>query len=536
MTIELLKEQLESQEQKFSWAYNPITSELPKWIAFRESNRDYLRSIHPGGWKLNRIYRHDPLASKISAAFADFLYGEDPAIKPADLGDDELLRELLEENSFTGEVHQGVKVFSSEGEVWFRIYTDPNQTEYPLIEFHSRTQVYPYWQGRRFTAVAFVYEIARTEEEVWRYVQYHEDERVENALYLSSAVTSPFVQDRDESNLDLTRLHNLGVEQPLADQPYTADLEPEWDHGLPMLAGRFINNVPRTRKIGKSDYDGVEDLLFDLNEAHSVDSENFKLAGKKRAVMPRRYQTMAGDAEISEEIFWVEEGTDEMDPQEGPFKILEYSYDAASSIARKEDLERTVITRVGLVRQFVDTNPTDGFAQSGTALRTRLLPTALAAHGKAREWDELLPKAVCLMQQVDALDAGHGGFARQWKDAQGAPSITRASVLPEDPQDKATRHQTLIANELESIETAIDDLHPDWTPERKTLEVRRILANRDGYGLDDEGNVISVNGVGPPQPSPVRPPSLPGQPPPTPPAPPAGEPAPADPGPFGGGA
>jgi hypothetical protein len=391
-----------------------------------------------------------------------------------------------------------------------------------------------------------VYEIERTENEVWRYVQYHEDERAENALYMSSAIVSPFVGgnqgpygyggQQGDPEIDIMRLQRLGVEQPLSANPYTADLEPEWDHGLPMLAGRFINNVPRTRKIGKSDYDGVEDLLFDLNEAHSIDSENYKLAGKKRAVMPRRYQDYAGNAEISEEIFWVEEGTDEMDPQEGPFKILEYTYDAASSIARKEDLERTVITRVGLVRQFVDSNPTDGFAQSGAALRTRLIPTALAAHGKAREWDELLPKTLCLMQRVDALDEGHGGFARPWKDPQGVPTITRASVLPEDPQDKATRHQTLIANELESIETAIDDLHPDWSPDRKTLEVQRILANRDGYGLDEDGNIIEVPGAVKPQPSPFKPPSLPGQPPPVNPPLPPGLPPPAAPGPSGGGA
>jgi hypothetical protein len=429
-------------------------------------------------------------------------------------------------------------MFSSEGEVWWRIYTDTNQSDYPLVEWHSRTNVYPYWSGRRFTAVAFVYEIQRTEDQVWRYVQYHEDERVENALYVSSAVTSympagPYGRDVTPE-LDPMRLQQLGRQVSLDSQDYTADLAEEWDHGLPMLAGRMINNVPRTRRIGKSDYDGVEDLLFDLNEAHSVDAENFKLAGKKRAVMPRRYQGMAGEADISEEIFWVEEGTDEMDPQEGPFKILEYSYDAASSIARKEDLERTVITRVGLVRQFVDTNPTDGFAQSGAALRTRLLPTALAAHGKAREWDGLLPRVLSLMQQVDALDEAHGGFGRPWQDPQGIPSITRASVLPEDPQDKATRHQTLIANELESIETAIDDLHPDWSPDRKILEVKRILANRDGYGLDDEGNVIRVEGITP-QTSPFLPPSLPGQPAPPPTPPPAGLPAPARPGPEGGG-
>jgi len=505
MTIELLKAQLEGESQHFAWAYNPITSDLAKWIAFRENNRSYLRSIHPGGWKSDRIYRHDPMASKISNAFADFLYGEDPAYKPFNLEDSELLKNLVESNEFTTEIHQGVRIFSSEGEVWYRIYTDPDQKDYPLIEWHSRTTVYPYWRGRTFTAVAFVYEVERTEREVWRYVQYHEDERAENALYKTSAVIRGGAVNRQgstaEPELDVMQLQKLGKQMPLNSKPYTKDLEDDWEHGLKILAGRYVNNVPRTRKIGKSDYDGVEDLLFDLNEAHSVDAENFKLAGKKRAVMPRRYQNQAGQADVSEEIFWVEEGADEMEPEQGPFKILEYSYDADASIKRKEDLERTITTRVGLVRQFVDSGATDGWAQSGTALRTRLLPTALAAHGKAREWDELLPKTLCLMQQVDALDEGHGGFGRSWKEPQGIPTVARASVMPEDPSDKATRHQTLIANELESIETAVDDLHPDWSPERKVLEVKRILANRAGFGLDEDGNEIRATATSPPPPS-----------------------------------
>lgn len=499
MTIELLREELETGQQKMAWAFNAATSELPKWIAFRESNRDYLASIHPGGWKGGRIYHHDPMASKISNAFADFLYGEDPAYKPFDTADSELLDNLLIANEFTTEIHQAVRVFSSEGEVWFRIYTDPEQSDYPLIEWHSRATVFPYWRGRSLSAVAFVYELSRSENEVWRYVQYHEKFRAENALYKSTAGTSGAgSKGKDDiPELDITELQKLGKPQPLTANPYTAELDDEWNHDIPaILAGRYINNVPRSRQIGKSDYDGVEDLLFDLNEAHSVDAENFKLAGKKRAIMPRKYQNQAGDAEISEEIFWVEEGTDEMEPDQGPFKILEYDYDADSSIKRKEDLERTIVTRVGLVRQFVDSSTADGWAQSGTALRTRLLPTALAAHGKAREWDELLPKTLGLLQQVDALPEGQGGFGRPWKQPAGLPSITRATVLPEDPADQAARHQTLIANELESIETAVDDLHPDWTPDRKMLEVRRILANRNGEALDDQGNVIVVEGGG----------------------------------------
>jgi len=492
MSIELLKPQLENPSQHFAWAQNPLTSKLAKWIAFRENDRDFLRGIHPGGWRADRPYKHDPLSNKISNAFADFLYGEDPAVKTKDLDDSQLMANMIEANDLSTEVHQGVRIFSSEGEVWWRLYTDPEQGDYPLVEWHSRTTVYPYWRGRIATAVAFVYEVERDADFVWRYVQYHEKERAVNSIYKASALTGQMIKNgREESpERDVMLLQKLGEEQELTSHPYTRGLEEEWDHGLPMLAGRLVNNVPRSRKIGKSDYDGIEDLLFDLNEAHSVDGENYKLAGKKRAVMPRKYQNQAGDADIAEEIFWVDEGIDEMEQETGPFKILEYNYDADSSIKRKADIERIALTRVGLVSQFTSMDSSDGWAQSGSSRKAALIPTTLAAHGKAREWDELLPKVVALMQQVDNLEEGKGGFGRAWKDPVGVPTIIRSTVMPEDPGDMATRHQTLITAELESIETAVDEMHPDWSPERKVLEVKRIFANRAGFGLDEDGKPI----------------------------------------------
>lgn len=494
MSIEVLRRRIEQGQIQLNWANWPLTSELRKWIALREGRREILREI--ARWPADRPYKIDPLADKISTAFADFLYGEEPEFKPAKQEDAEVFDPLIEDNDMTAELHRAVQLFSSEGEVWWRIYTDPSQSDRPLVEWHSRTMVYPLWRGRRATAVAFVSETMRDDEAVWRYVQYHEEGRVVNVLYRNSR-PSRTAQEEDDDIMPVWDTFEIGEVVSLEDLPETAELEEEWDHGLPMLAGRLINKVPKTRKIGRSDYDGVEDLLFDLNEAHTIDAENFRLAGKKRAVMDERYRNQAGDASGGEEIIWADSdgGDDEMEEGKQVFKILEYSYEGSASIKRKEDLERTILTRVGIARQFVDANTQEGFAPSGTALRVRLIPTTLAATGKAREFDENVPKVLNLLARVDALPANKGGFARTWADIDNLPSVKRSSILPMDDAENAQKHQTLITAELESIEQAVEDLHPDWEPERRMLEVKRILANRNGYALDDEGNLVSVQGA-----------------------------------------
>lgn len=490
MSIDELRLRLESGELPLNWAEHSLTAQLRKWIALKDGDRDYLATLR--NWPADRPYKHDPLPDKIANAFADFLYGEDPTINPAATADAENMEYMITENDFAAELHQAVQTFSSEGEVWWRIYTDPEQIDAPLIEWHSRRVVYPMWRGRALSAVAFINEVERTNSTITRYVQYHEPLRVVNVLYVAQAQ----VDEEDPDAFDPKALEKLGEEQSLTSSPYTMNVDPEWNHELPILAGRLVNNVPRTRKIGKSDYDGVEDLLLDLDETHAIDAENYKLAGKKRAVMDTKYRASAQANNLSEEILWVDTDEDEMDPENHPFQLLEYEYDGDSSIKRKEDLERIIITRVGLVRQFTDsgTGSNDGWAQSGTALRTRLMPASLSARGKAREWDYNLPRIVRLMQRVDNLSIGSGGFGRGWSDDLGMPSVERQPILPEDPRDEAERHRELVSNEMESIMTAIEELHPEWSLSRRILEVRRIIAERNGQILDDDGNVIDIGG------------------------------------------
>src|SRR3954451_14555088 len=75
---------------------------------------------------------------------------------------------------------------------------------------------------------------------------------------------------------------------------------------------------------------------------------------------------------------------------------------------------------------------------------------------------------------------------------QPPPAVTLREPFPPDLMEDATRHQTLVNAELESIEEAIYEMRPDWSSDRRVLEVQRIFANRDGYALDDDGNPVTA--------------------------------------------
>lgn len=468
--------------------------------ALLETDREALKVI--ADWPADRNYKVDGLPSLIADAWADHLWGEDPDIRPADDADEEELTRILEGNGdLVGDLHHAERIVSGEGEAWGRIYRDDDVADVPLLEWHEADVVFPLYIGGRLMAAALLTELERTSPRspvVWRHFEIHAEGVVEHVLFKGT-------RGRIGKTVPLTEHQETA---PLASWLRIEDNERAvWTHGLPMLMFRITNGRKRVKRLGNigvSDFYSILDDLLDLNEAKTIAGENVRLTAKRRVVVPEdavnasspelvdrgdgtfnvapRHKFDAGEDVLTVPALDAELGRS----APSPFTVLEYSFDAEPLLAHKRDLVESAVTRAGLTPQAIGvvTGQGDGYAVSGTALRLRLIPQTRAGRGKARPWDDTLPVALSLLQQVDALPTDDGGFGRasDWTDPAGIPSVERANALPRDEVEEATVEATLVGAGVRSIRSSVEAQHPDWTDAQVDDEVQAIKDERPAAG------------------------------------------------------
>jgi hypothetical protein len=474
--------------------------------AFLESDRDSLAAI--AEWSdSERPYKIDPLGWRIAVSWADYLYGDEPRIapqgdasSPAVKSDGDLLDALVE-GEFLTELHWGVQRAVGEGESWWRIFTDEEVSEVPLVEWHSRLDVIPLFVGRRLLAAALLTELedprggaGGRRGTVWRHLEVHADGLVEHVLYRGTP----------QRLGDVVPMSTHEETAPIADALGERGGRTVWAHGLPMLMGRIVNRRGHRHSLGQSDYHHITDFLLDLHEALVIGGENMRLTAKKRAVVSEDAVTPnpnplvgAGPEDLVDDgqgglvptprhaarfnggsdLLVVSQADRELgrDPA-SIFKVLEYSYDADALIAHKRDLVESAVTRIGMTPQWlgVAADQSDGFAVSGTALRLRLIPTTKGGQGKARSWDRAVPRILGLLQRVDALSVDDGGFGRPWAAAEVDPVLEREDPIPPDPVEDAQVESTLTAAGVRSKRTSVKSQHPDWDDEKVDEELKAI--------------------------------------------------------------
>lgn len=463
--------------------YGQSAKNLELFVAMREADKARIEKFiewdtDTDGKRKGRKYKLDPLPERISQAFSDLLFGEDPEWKASDEADEERLTEMIEANDLPSELRSAAIDSSSEGEVWWRLYVDPDESEFPVVEFVSRLDVVPLFRGRKIVAVAFITVLFTQEIKLqnqvtvkyWRHIEIQTSGETRNLLF--------------EGELGM-----LGEKRNLEVREETADLPERWVHGLGyMTAGRILNKRGRDFRLGISDYQGISDLFLDLNEVRVIMAENARMSGKSRMVVPANAVDAEGKVDLGADVV-VDEGVEDFGDggRAGSWAVLEYTFQAAALIEYKNDLVADAMTRVGLAEQFMGggKSSNEGSAMSGTALRTRFIPTILAGAGKGRYYDAELPKIILAMQEVDALLVARGGCGHTWVKSNEPPTIERSSVLPEDPREAIDLEVTAVSGEIRSVETAVRKLNPDWDDKQVEDELARIQEDRGTFGIGE---------------------------------------------------
>lgn len=451
--------------------YGQSLRDIAFWVALRESDRKAIKSL--AGWPQDRDLHLDPLAERVGEAFSDLLYSEDPEFFSPSKNDQEKLKEAIEANYLPEQLRRWSDQSVTEGEIWWRGYVDLDQSEWPILDAHSRLDVIPLFYGRKIPAVAFISEILSQnihfEKEIiikiWRHIEIQTEGHVRNLLYEGT-------------------LGTLGAKRPIGDDPLgeTEGLPEEWDHGCEMMfAGRVPNRIGRDYRLGVSQLQGVKDLIMDLNESRAIMAENARNTAKARMVVSADQLDEFGQFDAGKDIV-VKETLDESldDKKQGVFTVLEYTFQAKELLIHINELVNTILTRCGLAEQFVQGGKGgEGQAFTGTALRTRLIPTQLAASGKGKFWDREVPKMLKSIALMADLPQESGGCGKTFKDTKGKFIQKRGNVLPQDENEETTRTVMGVQGEVISMYTAVRELHPSWSDEEVKAEVARIKKDHE---------------------------------------------------------
>jgi hypothetical protein len=445
--------------------YGESLRDIATWVALRESDKKALKRML--NWDTDRQYRIDPLPERIGEAFSDLLFSEDPVFTAPKADDQKKLDEMVSENYLPEQLRRWCDQAVTEGEIWWRVYVDRDQSEWPILEAHSRLDVIPLFYGRKIKAIAFVSDILSqqvklensVEMQVWRHLEIQSVGYVRNLLFKGS-------------------VNELGKLEPLGSDPYheTEGIPEEWDHGIDtMFAGRVVNRLGRDWRLGISQLKGVKDLIFDLNESRTIMAENARNTAKAKMIVSADQLDENGQYDPGKDVIIAESVNEALDDKKETHVVLEYTFQAKELMVHIDELVQTILARCGLAEQFVQTTKGGGGqAYTGTALRTRLIPTTLASSGKGKFWDRAVPEMLGAMAQAANLPIEAGGCGQSFAEADGKFKQKRGNILPEDENEATQRVVMGVQGEVTSIHTGVRELHPEWTDDEVDEEVERI--------------------------------------------------------------
>lgn len=453
-------------------------SKLELYASIRESISDKLQ---PAWWydeyDNTRDYVIDPLGERIPEIWHELIFGEEPEFEPKLKGDTKLLEEFVDDNDLPTQLGWAEELNSSEGEVWWRLVSQPELGRVN-IEWHSRLNVVPLWIGRNLVAAAFISVLDVGDSKEWVYIEVHAEGVILNRLYFHTIGAK------------------LGTPRPLGDRPETTNLRPQFLHSLDMLCGRLTNKVGRDWRCGISDYQGISGLLLALNEVANIGQMNVRLTAKKRAIIPERFLNSKGELPGGAEILIATEVDMDPDKIKNDFAMIEWEFDAAALIAYKADLVDTILTRARIAPTLIGKQSQS--AGTGPSVRAQLIDSQLAALEKAKVWDDQIPKIMSLAFQLESLPLAAGGVGNSWGSTE-PPTFKRTDSIPDDPEAVSRRTVMEVNAKVRSRQTAIEQNNPTWGDQRVQEELDRIrqeteesiVQNQQNFGQHDP------NGDGP---------------------------------------
>ncbi|CAB0889450.1 phage portal protein [Corynebacterium diphtheriae bv. mitis] len=420
------------------------------------------------------IQRHLPFPARIADASAGLMVGEPPRITvhPDDEGNTVLVDALDHATSsdrFAADLYQAAVRSSGLGWVLARIVWDTTINEHPWIEWVDPDQAVITWAQGRPTEIIFWDRLTDLEgdKHVWRLLQLHKAGRVEYALYAGEA-------------------ENIGHQRPYVDHPDAAylvdivDAEQGINTGTTHLTACVLPNregvhrwrhYPQLKNLGASDISAAGGLFADLDKIWTDFMNEIDSAKSKLLISEELMEVGAPGSglafEFDRTIFPVAQGaTADAKPT---LEQVQFNIRVQEYVAALEKVQRQIMDAVGISPLTLGDDSGVSGAMTATEVKAKSKSTLDTWRIKARMWRAALSELMTAYLWIEAGIHGVQGPARPVNVAMREP-------VQETDLDRANAVQTLRGAQVMSIETAVERLHPEWTPQEKELEVQRIKA------------------------------------------------------------
>ena len=414
---------------------------------------------------------HVPVAADIATASADLLFAEPPQFVCDEAESNpqasDRVDELLNCGDFHSELVEAAELAAALGGAWLRLVWDKDVADSVLIDAVSADAAMGEWRWGELTAVTFFseYRDPADRDHVWRHLERHEPGMILHGLYEGDAKT-------------------LGKQVALADHPATmpysglVDAEGAIPTGVEGLTAAYVANMRPQRRwrkvegladLGRSDFDGVEQLMDALDEVYTSWMRDVRLA-KSRILVP---EFMLEDLGKGMGAAWDED-------REVYTGLKMAPTDSASSTIVAQQFAIRVSEHMDTAAQLLDQIlRSAGFSPgtfgagvdqprtlTATEVVSRERQSERTRSKKARYWTQALEPLLDTWLELDAAVFGTG--------AVGDVDVKWAEEAQTDPLTLAQTANQLSLAKAASTKTLVALQHPDWDEEAIDEEVALI--------------------------------------------------------------
>lgn len=432
----------------------------------------------PPGEKRTRS--HVPIAGDIAQTSASLLFAKPPVLRSTLEGKQAAINnayfEDLVDDHFHRRLSEAAELCSAHGGVYLRVVWDRDVRPKPWIVGVPADVAVPEFRYDVLRAVTFWQTLVDDGEQVIRHLEKHVpgSNSIQHGLYRGDQI-------------------DLGESIPLAMHPTTARFaaDPAMgggdtiyfpDQPLDASSVGYVPNLtpnriwrdlgPQAWPLGRSDYQSVEGLMDNLDEAFSSWMRDIRLS-KMRVFVPPEFLDNIGRGKGA---VW--------DPERSvysPLKMLlgenppNNGIMANQFVIRWMEHQQTCLELVNKIVQQAGYSPQTfgdyaGNAPTATEINARERKTLLTRSKKITNWRPQLADIIYGQMTIEKIYFGNTLIVPE------RPEIEFIETVGPDITQLAGTASVLAEAEAASKQVLVQMVHPDWTPEQVNEEVQRIFS------------------------------------------------------------